>query len=182
MNAPDEKVEDALQQKAKRLQEDWVALRQELRKTNVNDVVIEELTDAIERTLSIALNSIGVTLTTFVTTLLEDTDRQERLRIHGLIGDILASECRIPADEGKIAAYYLMSPEDVADLAADRRMPDPPPQAWLTSIGKVLLGVTLRYEKRPANYTSPATPPRSREKSNMMGNNRREQELWINLY
>lgn len=165
MNVPDEKVTDTIQQKAKKLREDWTALLGELQKANANDAAIEELGGVIERTLSIALKSVGVTLSTFTATLLEDTDLKERLRIHGIIGDVLASECQIPSDQGKIAAYYLMSPEDVKDLAVHGRMPASPPREWLASVAKVLLSVTLRYEKRPANYTSSTAPRRSREKS-----------------
>ncbi len=165
MDVTDEKVTDTIQQKAKKLQEDWVALLGELRKANANDAAIEELSDVIERTLSTALKGIGVTLSTFTATLLENADLKERLRIHGIIGDVLASECHISPEEGKIASYYLMSPGDVKDLAVHGRIPAPPPQEWLTSVGKVLLSVTLRYEKRPANYISSTAPRRSHEKS-----------------
>lgn len=110
MNVPDEKVANELQRKAMRMQEDWVAFRQELERNNIRDVAIEDLTDVIEHTLPIVLKSVGVTVATFVTTLLENADRRERLRIHSLIGDVLAAECHIPTDQGKIAAYYLMSP------------------------------------------------------------------------
>lgn len=165
MDAPNRRTTDTIQQKAKRLREDGAALLQELRETNVSDAAIEELADVIERALPIALKSIGIALTTFTATLLENADCQERLRIHGLIGDVLATECHIPPYEGKIAAYYLMSPEDVRDLAVNGQMPAPPPQEWLASVGKTLLGVTLRYEKQQASYTSSTAPLRSREKS-----------------
>ena len=165
MNVPDEKTTDTIQQKAKKLGEDWTALLGELRKANANDAAIEELGGVIERTLSVALKGIGVTLSTLLENTNFNTDLKERLRIHGIIGDVLASECQIPSDQGKIAAYYLMSPEDVKDLAVNGPRPAPPPQKWLTSVAKVLLSVTLRYEKRPANYTSSTAPRRSREKS-----------------
>lgn len=165
MDTSDGRVADTVQQRARRLHEDWVALREELRRTSASEEAIEELAKVVERALTVALKGVGVALTTFASTLLQDTDRKERLRIHGLIGDVLAAECHLPTGTGMVVAYYLMSPEDVADLAVNGQMPAPPAQELLTGVSKILLGVTLRYEKRPASYTSSTAHPRSREKS-----------------
>ncbi|HWS82817.1 MAG TPA: hypothetical protein VN207_01010 [Ktedonobacteraceae bacterium] len=144
MSEMKDKIPDSVQQKAKKAKEDLDDLIRELREQGLNDLAAKFFTDLVDQVLPKVINGSMQTLGT----LLQDPDRQERLHIHDLIGNVLAEELKIHPEQGKIVSYYLMNERQIGDLAVNGQLPPPPPAELLQAATRTLLSVKLRYEQR----------------------------------
>lgn len=165
MSGPEGRIPDSLLQKATKLKEEGADLLRELREIGIQDLRATSVVDLVDRVLPIVLQGSLQALGTFASTLLQDPDCQERLRIHTIVGNVLAEELHISPEAGKVASYYLMGSSQINDLAINGQLPPPPPKEWLEVIEKALLSVTLRYEQRPARPVSSSNLYREKSKS-----------------
>ena len=161
MNETEGKIPDSVQQKTKKIRQDVLDLLRELQKELGVSVTLESV---IKQVLPSVIDGSMQTLGSIAATLLQDPDRQERLRIHTLIGNVLAEELKITSEQGKIVSYHLMNETQINDLAVNGQLPAPPSEL-LQAAARILLSVKLRYEQR--NMAS-SDPLRQKGKSSIV--------------